>query len=441
MVDTYDYMCLHHNYKTFTAGERQWNMSGLLPSTHLATKEEILAHFSSVVQAVVEETGIQLLTLWGCEVVKRERQGDKMEITVQPVEDVARVLDIPEVTVVADRMIIATGTNLAIQRPLTISTTSVHSLLPSDLTKLPWSTMLTHLQKPVVVAGSGKTAMDTIVFLARQHPHVLPRLKCVTGRGTWFFNRNTCTPFDEQGQPKQDVPWMLDCMLEALELYDGVNRDEVLRELAEKNWIHAPLEDPQAFLLAVCSEEEMSTVRSALTPTEEHVYKAYFEDVVERGGDTSMRLRSLDGEKFEVALEPGSVVINCTGHKPLTKWSPILSDDGLVLSTQSVFGLSGPSAHLLTHAWYRNKLENVWRDLPRVVGSKCMSHWAFQKMFVLSACLYHFINDVLPDMAPLTMALNHDFSQAHAMGKRMQVLYTKMFDIIPERYFDPNPNL
>ena len=174
MVDTYDYMCLHHNYKTFTAGERQWNMSGLLSSTHLATKEEILAHFSSVVQAVVEETGIQLLTLWGCEVVKRERQGDKMEITVQPVEDVARVLDIPEVTVVADRMIIATGTNLAIQRPLSISTTYVHSLLPSDLTKLPWSTMLTHLQKPVVVAGSGKTAMDTIVFFGSTTPSRAP---------------------------------------------------------------------------------------------------------------------------------------------------------------------------------------------------------------------------------------------------------------------------
>ena len=43
--------------------------------------------------------------------------------------------------------------------------------------------------KEIWVIGSGKTAMDVMSHLARKDPSTAARLRCVSGRGTWFINR------------------------------------------------------------------------------------------------------------------------------------------------------------------------------------------------------------------------------------------------------------
>ncbi len=61
--------------------------------------------------------------------------------------------------------------------------------------------------------------------------------------------------------------------------------------------------------------------------------------------------------------------MNCTeslGRAEQNEYERILSDDGLVLAPQTACGFTGPSAHMLTHAWYLGKLEKVWRRLIRV---------------------------------------------------------------------------
>eukprot|EP01051_Picozoa_sp_SAG22_P001712 SAG22_NODE_70_length_22717_cov_12.413741_15_plen_170_part_00 len=52
-------------------------------------------------------------------------------------------------------------------------------------------------------------------------------------------------------------------------------------------------------------------------------------------------------------------------------FDPIVSPDRLVLAPHSALGFSGPSADLLTHAWFRAPaaLDAVWPRLPRCVFS------------------------------------------------------------------------
>lgn len=45
---------------------------------------------------------------------------------------------------------------------------------------------------------------------------------------------------------------------------------------------------------------------------------------------------------------------------------PVVDQSGLVVSPQSTCGFSDPSATLIMHAWYANKLDGVWQKLARL---------------------------------------------------------------------------
>jgi len=365
----------------------------------------------------------------------------RAEVTTRPTESVAAA-GAPPVTITADRVIVATGADVSPKRPLALSAVAVHSLLPDDLARPEWSALLRYTDKPIVIVGSGKTAMDAIIFLSRHHPSALSRVRCISGRGTWFFNRTTCSPFDERGQPMPDAPNMLDCMLDTLEAYDGTNGEEVLRLMAKKNWFHSAVPEPGTFMLGMCSEEEMGIVREALGPAGERVVRAHLLDVVQKSaGELAMSLRSVDGARcFETSLEAGSFVVNCTDHIGGKPWAPIVSEDGLVLSTQSALGFTGPTAHLLTHAWYKGVLKDTWRHFPRFELTEKKCDWALRTMFVLAVINSRFIDEVLPEMRQsakgLSLAAANLQAQIPRIKKSMPQIYRKMMAAIPGRYDD-----
>ena len=50
-VEQYESVRLHQAYQLYTAGEREWAISGKRPWSYLASKKEILQHFEDIVEA------------------------------------------------------------------------------------------------------------------------------------------------------------------------------------------------------------------------------------------------------------------------------------------------------------------------------------------------------------------------------------------------------
>eukprot|EP01052_Picozoa_sp_SAG31_P006884 SAG31_NODE_322_length_17726_cov_18.070006_14_plen_256_part_00 len=125
------------------------------------------------------------------------------------------------------------------------------------------------------------------------------------------------------------------------------------------------------FVLGVCSEEEMSTIKSVLTPTEDRVIKGHITDIVESTtakGSLVMKMRDLHGNSFDHVTAHGTFVVNCTDHiSSGLLHEPILSSAGKVLAPQTACFFTGPTANHLTHLWFLDKLEPLWRKLPRLV--------------------------------------------------------------------------
>ena len=66
----YGFVRLHQPKDQFTAGEREWFVGSNTNDNrkewdYLPDRREVLDHFGSVVASVVEETGIELMMLWG----------------------------------------------------------------------------------------------------------------------------------------------------------------------------------------------------------------------------------------------------------------------------------------------------------------------------------------------------------------------------------------
>merc|ERR1712135_109209 len=151
-------------------------------------------------------------------------------------------------------------------------------------------------------------------------------------------------------------------------------------------------------------------------PAGERVVRAHLLDVVQKSaGELAMSLRSVDGARcFETSLEAGSFVVNCTDHIGGKPWAPIVSEDGLVLSTQSALGFT------------------------ELTEKKC--DWAIRTLFLLAVINSKFINEVLPEMRQsakgLSLAAANLQRQMTRIETSMPQIYRKMMAAIPGRYDD-----
>ena len=365
-VEQYDFVRLHQAYPLYTAGEREWSISGKKPWSYLATKKEVLQHFEDVVAANVSEKELKLVSLFHYEYDGHSVEDGKVRLVVKSLVSEGGVA-LPSVAIVADRMIIATGVNIPRKHPIDFSTpvsASVHSLSPVDILSPRWHPIMKYSEdadKPIWIVGSGKTAMDIICVLSRQEPTWLPRLRCIAGRGTWFMDRNMVdNPVDADGKL---LPVYF---LEMCAMFDGRNARDVYQALAAKGFFHSFVADAQNFVAGIASKDEIETCKAALTPAGERVLKCHLMDVEESAeAGLRMKLRALDGHTVEYRpLERGSFIINCTDNvlEGQLDVQPIVKDDGLVLIPQNPLRHSGLSAHLQTHAWYLGLLDGVWQQ-------------------------------------------------------------------------------
>ena len=273
----------------------------------------------------------------------------------------------PPVTILADKMIIATGVNIPRKLSIEFSppvSASVHSLCPADILSPRWHPIMKYsadADKPIWIIGSGKTAMDIIYLLSKQEPSWRSRLRCISGRGTWFMDREMIdNPVDADGKL---LPVYV---LEMCAMFNGSNAREVYHELSQKGFFHSYVADAQNFVAGIASQEEISACKDMLSPADEKVFKCHLMEIEEsHEAGLRMKLRSLDGQTTNYKpLERGSFIVNCTDNvlEGQLDVAPIISDDGLVLATQNPLRHSGLSAHLQTHAWYLGLLDGVWQQ-------------------------------------------------------------------------------
>ena len=478
----YDYVRLHQPYKNFTAGARQWAIGSTKPAKYLARKGEILSHFEDIALASIAEKELDVVFLFSHEVVQLqhvriiEKQsghnaGQKqVQVVAKPV-GVLATTSAPPVTVTGDRMINAVGFDILRKQPLSLSASPnrVHSLTPADVLTGRF-TSLTHFSTPstapIWIIGSGKTAMDVLHHIAKKEPTLVPRLRCVSGRGTWFLNREKSFP---TGWYEQYVPSMRtssDVFFDILEKYDGTNAQHVYQEMCTtSNAMHSAIPNPSSFVLGIMSSEEIKVVGQVLSPPSDKIIKGYLIDVVDddeavidgegaRDGGVRMLLRDLNGNEVDRAAPQGTIIINATDNLTeanANRFGPVIDSSGLVLSPQRLCGFTGPSATLCVHAWYAGTLSRVWKQLPRlcidITDNKSVAGLHLMAVLVLNTAV---VLSVLPKTWKQRWITNGNAAQERypmyrmigtgLRAKRIFPTLMKKFGVImKERYTDKEP--
>jgi len=197
-VQQYSFVRLHQPYEQFTAGSRPWDLDK--PRSHLASKTEILAHFEHIVSEAVEQRQLDLICLFGYKytrhAVTEEGARRIVEVCAEPCSGGSEAA-LPRMTVQASRLIKATGFDIVIKEPMNLTSQRVHSLAPKDVLTPYWNAKMNYsgdCMAPVWVIGSGKTAYDCMYHLQKQLKDAHSRLRCVSGRGVMFMNRDVMFP-------------------------------------------------------------------------------------------------------------------------------------------------------------------------------------------------------------------------------------------------------
>jgi hypothetical protein len=287
-VDTYPYVRLHQPHQFFTAADIKWTLDA--DRTYLATKDEVLDHFSHCVEVVGGRVG---LDQWlGTELVSHEAGDEAITLTCRSADGTPRIAE-------AKRLIKAPGLAVEPNQPLSVSSDRVHSVSP-DFCDVRTGE-IAESSAPVWVIGGGKTAMDTAHALIRAHPG--REVNVLAGSGTFFACRDKLFPTGARrwwgGNP--GVPMFLQWSRR----FDGANERDAM------DWYRSavgitPTEGARNFAFGLLSEAEAETIRSGVTD----MVSDHLVDAVDRGAHVELVLRSGASRQ----IEPGSWLVNCTGY-------------------------------------------------------------------------------------------------------------------------------
>jgi hypothetical protein len=264
--------------------------------------------------------------------------------------------------------------------------------------------------------------------------------------------------------------------VEMLAMFDGHNEQEVYAAQRACGIFHAAVPEPENFVLGICSVEEMGVCRGALSPAHEKVHKAHLlaihnddedgaydeggeydggggngdgggnangsgsgngsdsgsgsggggEGTYRQGGGVRLKLRATSGPRkgtiYYHRVPAGTVIVNCTDSlatkAQADSWEPLVSGGGLVLAPQVAMGFTGPSATLLTHAWYCGTLDKVWRKLFRVYwGPKDKGKIGISTIYMLICNVF-----LMKSAIPLTVQFNDYSSPASLVPFHRRIL-------------------
>jgi muconolactone delta-isomerase len=343
-LDQYDFVRLHQPYRMFTAGDQPWKLQR--DPSHLATRREVLDHLASIPPISAKQ--LDVTPLFGHAYEGHSVREGRVELLTKPIRSNGS-----PVHVRAKRLLRATGAEIRILQALPLSSPRVRSVAVSD--PLLTSPEFLAGSENCYIVGGGKTAMDTARHLIQNRRSLKREINVVSGSGMWFFKRDNIFPRGAQryvrGTPNGDV------FLTLAELFDGHNELECMQELQRRGLAHSVWEDGGNCRLGMLSTAERAELRVGVN----RVLRGHLVDVA----GTRMTLRQGDALQ-ELSVPEGSYFINCTSHLVVRSHEPLLQDSGLVCAPQFALGLSGVSAHFVTHLWLRGELSKLAPELYRI---------------------------------------------------------------------------
>jgi hypothetical protein len=337
-VDTYDYVRLHQPHQFFTAGNITWTLDQ--PPEYLADKAEVLDHLQHCLDEI--KKNVSVIELFGHELDSNEEVGDAVRV-------VCRGADGRSVTVVADRLIKASGLAVETNPALALSSASVHSVSPDFCDMRDGE--IAQDSAPVWIVGGGKTAMDTTLALITAQPGRSVNL--LAGSGTFFSRRDY---FFATGGARWWRRVLADRYFTALaDDFDGTNAQDVL-DGAHRKFGLAVTERADRHVYGLLSDDEALRIRTGL----DQARMDYLTDVVDTGDGVELCLRS--GESLPI--ESGTWIVNCTGYlngRAENVNEPYVSASGrtVVVGRTAMFGFTSFGAYFLTHLAYLDKITTV----------------------------------------------------------------------------------
>jgi cation diffusion facilitator CzcD-associated flavoprotein CzcO len=344
-VGQYDFVRLHQPYRLFTAGDQRWALKR--DPAYLATRREVLDHLASV--PTVSARHLDVRPLFGHAYVGHRVRDGHAEIDAAPVPGGASPSG--TVRIRARRLLKATGTDIQMLPPFSVSSSRVRSVAVSD----PVLTTPEFLSSdaPVYVIGSGKTAMDVVRHVA-QNGRAGRRVSILLGSGMWFFARDEAYPAGPARYVRGTLPG--DAFLRTALLFDGWNEASVAATLEREGILMNVFGEAGNCRYGILSLAEREQIRAGVA----EVHRAHLVDVE----GTRMVLRE-KGKQREVPVAEGSWFVNCTTHFRQFPHEPVLSDGDVVCAPQHALGFSGMSAYFLTHLWQRGELASLAPELFR----------------------------------------------------------------------------
>ena len=336
--DTYDYVRLHQPHPFFTAGDLPWTLGR--ERQYLARGVEVLAHL----RHCADELGkrVALDPFYGYEYRSHEER--TVDGCTEVLVTLARVNgDNAPVYVRAKKLIQAQVNAIPSIPPLELASKNVRSVAPA-FDDILGDEMRTS-DAPVYVIGGGKTGMDTAHALIQRYPDKAVSL--LIGQGTVFLRRDALFPTGMKRWVGGLTP--AEVFVDLARHFDGDNEAAMLRRFHERYGI-ALHDDCKNFMFGLLSDGEKEVVARGAR----EVVRDYLQDVVDRDGRPVMRLRG--GEEREI--EPGSWIVNCTGHifrgtPPF--YAPFVSDSGAVLAVHGMSAIAllpALAGYFLTHVSY-----------------------------------------------------------------------------------------
>lgn len=336
-VDTYPYVRLHQPHPFFTAANIKWRLD--VDRAYLATKEEVLDHFSYCVDVIRGRVGVDE---WlGTEFLSSEAGDGTIRLACRSADGTPRSAE-------TRRLIKAPGLAVTPNQPLEVSSGRVRSVSP-DFCDVRTGEIADG-SAPVWVVGGGKTAMDTAHALIKASPG--REVNVLAGSGTFFGSRDKLFPTGARrwwgGNP--GIP----LFLEWSRRFDGTNEREAI------DWYRRTVgittgDGARNYVFGLLSEAEAQTIRAGVT----EMVGDYLVDAVDRGEKVELLLRSGASRR----IEPGSWLVNCTGYildQPSRQpYEPYVSAGGAVgvVSTRSATALlSSYAGYYLGHLMMLGRL-------------------------------------------------------------------------------------
>jgi hypothetical protein len=231
-----------------------------------------------------------------------------------------------------------------------VSSRQVHSLTPEDDVR---EGEIAHSDAPVWILGGGKTAMDTARAVITGFPG--REVNMLAGSGTYFINRDRSFPSGHRRwwAGKRGYLTFRDLAMR----FDGNNQHEVMGWFRDSGICLSVTPQAKHFLFGQLSPREARTIKDGLN----HLVMDHLVDVVDSDDRVEMRMRSGSVR----AIEPGSWLVNCSGHffhRDPVPYSPYTSGDGRVASVSprsTIALLASFNGYFLSHLLMLDKLDEV----------------------------------------------------------------------------------